>query len=65
MIFADLGGPAGAFMPRRNGRLGALGADIAGASGDHDKCHDGGVRLDEDEIGIFCTPAALSGTNAI
>lgn len=29
-----------AFMPRRRERLGAMAADIAGASGNQDTCHD-------------------------
>ena len=47
-----------AFMPRHSERLGAMAADIAGASGDQDTCHGGDV--DEDEIGIFCRPGVKS-----
>ena len=48
-----------AFMPRHSQRLGAMAADIAGASGDQDTCHGGDV--DEDEIGMFCKPDGKSG----
>jgi hypothetical protein len=48
-----------AFMPRHSERLGAMAADIAGASGDQDTCHGGDV--DEDEIGMFCKPGGKSG----
>ena len=48
-----------AFMPRHSERLGAMAADIAGASGDQDTCHGGDV--DEDEIGMFCKQDGISG----
>ena len=38
-----------AFMPRHSERLGAMAADIAGASGDQDTCHDGDVDEERSE----------------